>query len=42
MSDLSPLSGLKRKSHFGAVRSPFDPKRTSTELFALANFIAQG
>jgi len=25
MSDLSPLSGVKRKSVFGAVRSAFDP-----------------
>jgi hypothetical protein len=28
MSDLSPLSGVKRKSNFGAVRSVDDPKRT--------------
>jgi hypothetical protein len=28
MSDLSPLSGVKRKSVFGAVRAAFDPKRT--------------
>jgi hypothetical protein len=28
MSDLSPLSGEERKSHFGAVMSPFDPHRT--------------
>jgi hypothetical protein len=28
MSDLSPLSGVKRKSDFGAVRSEFDPERT--------------
>ena len=27
MSDLSLLSGVKRKSDFGAVRSAFDPKR---------------
>jgi hypothetical protein len=25
MSDLSPLSGVKRKLDFGAVRSAFDP-----------------
>src|SRR5712672_3646716 len=29
MSDLSPLSGVKRKSNFGAVRSVDDPQRTS-------------
>ena len=28
MSDLSPLSGVKRKLDFGAVRSVDDPKRT--------------
>jgi hypothetical protein len=28
MSDMSPLSGVKPKSHFGAVRAAFDPKRT--------------
>src|SRR5437773_3325661 len=28
MSDLSPLSGVKRKLDFGAVRAAFDPKRT--------------
>ena len=28
MSDLSPLSGVKRKLDFGAVRSAFDPKLT--------------
>src|SRR5712672_2861480 len=28
MSDLSPLSGAKRKSDLGAVRSAFDPERT--------------
>jgi len=28
MSDLSPLSGVKRKLDFGAVRSAFDPKET--------------
>ena len=26
MSDLSPLSGAKRKLHFGAVRAAFDPE----------------
>jgi hypothetical protein len=25
MSDLSPLSGVKQKSNFGAVKSAFDP-----------------
>ena len=28
MSDLSPLSGVKRKLDFGAVRSAFDPLQT--------------
>ena len=28
MSDLSPLSGVERKSNFRAVRSVDDPKRT--------------
>jgi hypothetical protein len=28
MSDLSPLSGVKRKLDFGAVRAAFDPTRT--------------
>jgi hypothetical protein len=28
MSDLSPLSGVKRKLDFGAVRSAFDPTAT--------------
>jgi hypothetical protein len=32
MSDLSPLSGVKRKSDFGAVRSAFDPSRTCAAL----------
>ena len=32
MSDLSPLLGVKRKSDFGAVRSDFDPERTSLKL----------
>jgi hypothetical protein len=42
MSDLSPLSGEKRKSDFGAVRSAFDPgcvktctSRECAELFSL-------
>ncbi len=39
MSDLSPLSGVKRKLDFGAVRAAFDPLRKSasyspTEAFA--------
>ena len=29
MSELSPLSGVKLKSEFGAVRAAFDPQRTS-------------
>src|SRR5437899_7574711 len=28
MSELSPLSGVKRKLDFGAVRAAFDPTRT--------------
>jgi hypothetical protein len=28
MSGLSPLTGVKRKSNFGAVKSAFDPERT--------------
>jgi hypothetical protein len=31
---LSPLSEVKLKSDFGAVRAAFDPKRTSTLLGA--------
>jgi hypothetical protein len=31
MSDLSLLSGVKRKSGLGVVRSGFDPNRTSAE-----------
>jgi hypothetical protein len=31
--DLNPLSGGKRKSDFGAVRSAFDPSATSGTLF---------
>ena len=27
MTDLSPLSGAKRKSHFSPVTSGFDPQR---------------
>jgi hypothetical protein len=30
MSDLSLLSGVERKLDFGAVRSAFDPQRTSS------------
>ena len=29
MSDLSPLSGAKRKSDFEAVKAAFDPELTS-------------
>src|SRR5436305_15033024 len=32
MSDLSPLSGVKRKLDFGAVRAAFDPQRTFVHL----------
>jgi len=31
MSDLSPLSGVKRKLDFGAVRAAFDPYETSVD-----------
>ena len=36
MSARSPLSGVKRKSDFGAVRSAYDPEPTS-ENIALAS-----
>ncbi|MEA2855650.1 MAG: hypothetical protein QOE02_5751 [Rhodospirillaceae bacterium] len=29
MSELSPLSGVKLKSDFGAVRAAFDPSRSA-------------
>lgn len=32
VSDLGPLSGEERKLDVGAVRSPFDPERTSGPL----------
>ena len=32
MSELSPLPGVNRKSDFGAVRSAFDPTRTSASV----------
>jgi len=32
MSDLSPLSGVKRKLDFGAVRTGFDPTATSARF----------
>jgi hypothetical protein len=32
MSDLSPLSGVKRKSDLGAVRSAFDPGADMAEF----------
>jgi hypothetical protein len=32
MSDLSPLSGVERKSDLGAVRSAFDPTATFARL----------
>jgi hypothetical protein len=33
MSDLLPLLGEKRKSNFGAVKTAFDPVRTSAEKY---------
>ncbi len=36
MSELSPVSGVKRKFDFGAVRAAFDPERTSNKT---ANFM---
>jgi hypothetical protein len=35
MPELSPLSGVKRKSEFGAVKSPFDPTETLAARFAV-------
>jgi hypothetical protein len=35
---LSPLSGVKRKSDFGAVRSEFDPSATFAASAANAGF----
>jgi len=35
MSDLSPLSGVERKSDLEAVRSAFDPSRKSSTPFAV-------
>jgi len=35
MSELSPLSGTKRKLDFGAVRAAFDPSATSAINFAV-------
>jgi hypothetical protein len=32
MSELSLLSGVKRKLDFGALRSAFDPERTSGDV----------
>jgi hypothetical protein len=32
MSELSPLSGVKQKLDFEAVRAAFDPKRSFGEL----------
>jgi hypothetical protein len=37
MSELSPLSGVKRKLDFGAVWSAFDQTRTSLTCFAPRN-----
>src|SRR5258705_10769650 len=39
MSDLSPLSGVKRKLDFGVVRAAFDPKQTSA-IEILSRFMA--
>jgi hypothetical protein len=41
MSDLSPLSGVERKSDLGAVRSDFDPKRTSHLKLAALRIICE-
>jgi hypothetical protein len=40
MSELSPLSGGKRKSDFGAVRSAFDPTLTKrpVSIFRLRTY----
>jgi hypothetical protein len=35
MSELSPLSGAKRKLDFGAVRAAFDPQRKSAQRLQL-------
>jgi hypothetical protein len=37
MSELSPLSGVERKSHFSAGKTAFDPKRTSTYWSAVGS-----
>ena len=39
MSELSPLSGVKRKSYFRAAKTVFDPTRTSAggALHAIAS-----
>src|SRR5258706_14809017 len=42
MSDLSPFSGVKRKSDFGAVRAAFDPKGPSTDRMAVDDYAALG
>src|SRR6266404_6476035 len=49
MSDLSPLSGVKRKLDFGAVRAAFDPGCVKTctsqecaELFSLSSSLSGG
>jgi len=39
MSDLSPLSGVKRKSNFGAVRSVDDPDLQAQGLGAKTQII---
>src|SRR5258708_40205093 len=41
MSDLSPLSGVKRKLDFGAVRAAFDPTRTSAHSVEAGNLLRQ-
>jgi hypothetical protein len=41
MSAKSPFSGVKRKSHFGTVRSAFDPTRTSPSRCADVYLVRQ-
>ena len=38
MSELSPLSGVKQKLDFGAVRADFDPTRTSQVIVRASSF----
>jgi hypothetical protein len=39
MSELSQLSGVKRKSDLGAVRAAFDPERTFSSLTEAPKFV---